>query len=77
MLKFLPYHANSLTEFNKTIKQRMGILFIYKEKDLETLNHLIDCLFRDSDMLHILETQFVTYSLPDETQEAQTVKYLY
>lgn len=35
---------------------------------------MIDCLFKDHDMLHILETQFITYSLIDISEDGQTVK---
>ncbi len=76
LLKFLPFHANSLKEFYQKIKKNIGILFIYKEKDIETFSQMIDCLFRDHDMLHILETHFVTYSTVDESSEAQTVNNL-
>ena len=77
LLKFLPFHANSLMEFNKTIKRKIGILFLYEEKDLETFNHLIDCLFKNKDILQLLETHYVSYSALIESHEAQTVNYLF
>ena len=73
LLKFLPFHANSLKEYEQEIKKKIGILFIYKEKDLETLNHIIDSLFKYHDMLLILETHFVTYSAVNESEEVEMV----
>jgi hypothetical protein len=71
LLTFLPFHANSLTEFYNTIKTKIGLLFIYSEKDIELLHHLVENLFMEPEVLHILEYQFITFSLITESTEAQ------
>jgi hypothetical protein len=63
LLEFLPNHCKSLSEFYKLVKTKIGILFLYKSQDMSVIHKSLDKLFMDSELMNILETQFVTFAL--------------
>lgn len=73
IINILPEHVNSLDNFFNSINKKIGILFIYDQKNPDLLSHAIGKIYGDPEIISILKHQFVTYAMTSISSEVKNI----